>query len=94
MSDEETPLTRLMPAAGRYAMPLMQQTRVSGTEDPGIIRLHFEAGAPGAPADQTLQLSIPISTLDAAGLLRSLRMLQQKGILPFVTETPRGPAAN
>jgi hypothetical protein len=76
-----------------WGLPSMVHTRVSGQK--GVLYLEFEtAGSNHGPEchHQPLKSTIlvPITPLDAAGLLRSLRNAQQQGLIPHVVE-PNSP---
>ena len=79
-------MNRLNPEPGEYLLPMMRLARVMGSDRPDVIQLVFETDAADQGQTKTLTISAPISTLDAAGLLRSLRMLQARGLVPIVSE--------
>ena len=87
-------MTRLnLPPVTHLILPAMRHTRVSGTADPNVLLLEFETTSPGhGPLfpGQSLQATIcvPVTAFDAAGLLRSLLILKQQGLIPHVPEAP------
>lgn len=81
-------MNKLNLAPGSYKTPLMQHSRITGSEDPNVIQLEFLTGTVHQGQSVQLTIVVPISTLDATGLLRGLRMLQERGLLPSVPEAP------
>lgn len=79
----------IAPPPGEYQTPIMHLTRCKATKDPSIMRLEFQAERDGGK----WTISVPITVLDAAGLLRSLLMLREQGHIPVVAEpnSPRRP---
>lgn len=81
----------LLPPPGNYRLPTMQLLRCASTDSAEFIQLIFQTdrrGSEGQP--ELLTISVPLHVLDAAGLLRSLRILQEKGIVPHVAEPSPG----
>ena len=83
----------LNPEPGDYQLPLMLLARATGTESPDVIRLEFETTDPRASGGRQsgrtqprLTISVPIPVLEAAGLLRTLRKLQELGKIQTVAE--------
>ena len=88
-----------VPPVEDLVLPAMRHVRVSGGTDPNVIHLEFETSAqghgpqyPGQSARATIV--VPITAVDAAGLLRSLTMLKERGLIPHVPETPVPPKLN
>jgi hypothetical protein len=72
-----------------WTLPSMVHTRASGQK--GVLYLEFETAESSHGPEchhQTLKSTIlvPITPVDAAGLLRSLRNAQQAGLIPHVAE--------
>lgn len=81
---------RLMPEPGVYAMPVMDVLRVTSTDDPGFIQIVFGATAQRAGQTEAMTIRVPVRTIQAAGLLRSLRMLEARGLIPAIVEPDQG----
>jgi hypothetical protein len=79
----------LCPEAGDYQTPLMQHVRLANhKDDPNVLMIEFLAisESPDHSSHQ-LSIAVPIPKLQATGLLRSLKILQERGLLiPFVPE--------
>jgi hypothetical protein len=76
----------LMPPPGAHRLPLMDLLRLSATEDPAVIQLVFQVERANGMEQERLMVSVPLKGHDAAGLLRSLRMLQERGLIPLAAE--------
>lgn len=84
--------TPIMPAPGTYKLPLMDLKRLTATDTPGVIQMVFEVERRNADQLERLTIQVPLRALDAAGLLRSIHMLQSQGIVPIVPEAdPNAP---
>ncbi len=80
-----------------WTLPSMVHTRASGQN--GVVYLEFETASQSHSPDchhQPLKSTIlvPITPTDAAGLLRSLRLAQQQGLIPHVAEPSSPNKAN
>lgn len=77
----------LTPAAGHYQTPLMTDVMVAGLKEyPDHIVIQFRAKSESPDQTHELTIAVPIPKFQATGLLRSLKMLQEKGLIPFVPE--------
>jgi hypothetical protein len=88
-----------LPPVRDLVLPAMRHTRVSGVDDPNVLLLEFETtkeghgpSFPGQPMQATI--CVPVTVVDAAGLLRSLLMLKQKGLIPHIPEAVSGSKPN
>jgi hypothetical protein len=78
----------LCPDEGAYQTPLMTTVKLAGmAQYPDAVILEFLATSesPGTPTRQ-LSIAVPLPKIQASGLLRSLKMLQERGLIPFVPE--------
>jgi hypothetical protein len=82
-----------LPPTEDLVLPAMKPLRISGSSDPKVLLLEFETTTqghgplfPGQIGRATI--SVPVTTIDTAGLLRSLLILRERGVIPFVPETP------
>jgi hypothetical protein len=80
-----------LPPVEDLILPSMQHTRISGTNDPGVLLLEFETlqqgHAPQFPGQSArATICVPVKAVDCAGLLRSLLMLRERGLIPLVSE--------
>jgi len=81
MDDEIKPL---LLGPGRFGLPIMKFLGFRGTEEPGFIRLRFQTTREGLAGPETVTISIPVSTMDAAGMLDGLQKLLGEGLIPLV----------
>ncbi len=81
-------LKLLNPPPGAWTLPVMRYEAVDGTEDPHFVRLMFAAGGQRPDGQPELSMGVVISTHDATAILRSLQILQGKGLLPVVPQVP------
>ena len=84
-------------AGETWLLPSMAHTRSVGGK--GIVYIEFAtAGSSHGPECHHQQLRstirVPITPLDAAGLLRSLQIAQQRGLIPHIVEPPAQSKAN
>lgn len=78
---------QLMPEPGDYETPLMTEVTVlSLAQDNGALRLEFRTSEERNPAIR-MTIQVPIPALEASGILRSLKMLQDAGRIPYVPES-------
>lgn len=71
---------------GDYVTVPATQIRLRGfRDDPTVVMIEFHANLSADP-NYPLSIAVPIPKLEAAGLLRSLKILQEKGLIPFVPE--------
>jgi hypothetical protein len=76
----------LCPDAGEYQTPLMHTVTVaSAPQVENLLILEFRATLE-SDLNKKLSIAVPISKIEAAGLLRSLKILQERGLIPFVPE--------
>ena len=80
-----------------WTLPSMAHTRAEGRK--GVVYLEFAtAESSHGPECHYQQLKstirVPLTPLDAAGLLRSLRNAQRKGLIPHVAEPSSPQKAN
>jgi hypothetical protein len=79
----------LSPPPGEYQLPLMRFARFgSAPNGAPAIMLTFETTSASDPSI-SMTIAVPISLMDAAGMLDGLKKLQAIGKIPLVAETNR-----
>ena len=83
----------LLPPPGSYKLPKMQFIQFTSSDEPDYVQMIFRTERENAGQTEQLTIAVPLQVLDAAGMLRSLRILQDQGIVPIVV-APERPTTN